>query len=160
VRVSSGRVARARLAGFVRAYELLALPAYRAADGCLSARLLVDELDEEGEEGEEGAEAEAAAAGSGGAGVGVSGSCASAAAAAAAAAPRAAPGGYGALVPVTSVTEWASREALLAAQARREYGEAMRALGGFFAGRAPEARELLQRAAHDARWARPPPAAA
>jgi alanine-glyoxylate transaminase/serine-glyoxylate transaminase/serine-pyruvate transaminase len=33
----------------------------------------------------------------------------------------------------------------------QELGEAMRALGEFFAGRAPEARELVQRAAHDAK---------
>ena len=161
VRVSSGGVARARLAAFVRTYELLALPAYRDSDGCLSARLLVDELEREGADEEPEAEAEgeaerrAAATAEGG-------GAAAASSAPAAAAAAAAPGGsaYGALVPVTSVTEWTSREALMAAQGRREYGEAMRALGEFFAGRPPEARELVQRAAHDARWRGPAPAAA
>jgi hypothetical protein len=142
-------VARARLAAFVRTYELLALPAYREADGCLSARLLVDEL--EGSEGDNEGGGESSGGDSGGGG-GSEASKSAAGGAAPGAAAAAAAGAYGALVPVTSVTEWSSREALLAAQERREYGEAMRALGEFFAGRAPEARELVQRAAHDARW--------
>jgi hypothetical protein len=61
-------------------------------------------------------------------------------------------GAWGELVPVVSVTEWSSREALEAAAASEGYRDAMRALGEFFAGRAPEASAFVQRAAHDARW--------
>lgn len=44
VRHASGSVLLGNLSSFVRTYELLVLPAYAAADGCVSARLLVAEL--------------------------------------------------------------------------------------------------------------------
>lgn len=43
VRISTGVVSRAALPGFVRTWQLLALPVYRRASGCVSARLLVGE---------------------------------------------------------------------------------------------------------------------
>jgi hypothetical protein len=43
VRISTGIVSRAALPGFVRTWQLLALPVYRSAAGCASARLLVGE---------------------------------------------------------------------------------------------------------------------
>lgn len=44
VRASTGTVTVGNLSAFVRTYELLALPAYAAAPGCLEARLLLGDV--------------------------------------------------------------------------------------------------------------------
>jgi hypothetical protein len=113
LRVATGLVPLGSLPSFLSAWRLLALPAYRGADGCLGARLLLGE-----QRAAEGAAAGAAAGAPAGRG-----------------APRVR---GGALQVVVAVTEWRDARALAGAQESDDYVRAMGALGAYFKG-APEA---------------------
>jgi hypothetical protein len=128
VRVSTGAVARSALPAFVRVWQLLALPAYAAAPGCASARLVVGE-DREG---------------SGGSGVAAA---ADDAAARAAATRAAAAGPRGGLATVVAITEWADEAALEAAAGSPAYAAAMAQLATHFRG-APSVATLGQEGAN------------
>ena len=118
IRVSSGIVGRAALPAFVRVWQLLALPIYATARGCVSARLVVGEDRHGGGGGDARADARAAAAG-----------------------PR------GGAATVVAITEWTDESAIEEAAMSHSYQKAMEQLGIHFRG-APTVSTLGQEVAN------------
>ena len=118
IRVSTGVVPRTALPAFVRVWQLLALPAYAAARGCMSARLVVGE--DRGDSNSEDARASTRFAAAG---------------------PR------GGAATVVAITEWADEAALEEAARSPAYSKAMEQLGVHFRG-SPTMSTLGQEAAN------------
>jgi hypothetical protein len=145
IRVSTGVVPRTALPAFVRVWQLLALPAYASARGCMSARLVVGE-DRGGGVG---------VGGGGGGGDGVSSNSANASNGddARASTRFAAAGPRGGAATVVAITEWADETALEEAARSPAYSKAMQQLGVHFRG-SPTMSTLGQEAANVGNFAR------